>query len=180
MLIIDEVQTGVGMTGKMWAHQHFVEPDMIAFGKKMQVCGFLCGRRIEEIPDNVFRVSSRLNSTWGGNLVDMVRAQKFLEVIEEENLIENARRQGEHLLGALNRLAEEFPAVSNVRGLGLFVAFDMPDSETRTKVRTACMKKGLIILPSGERSIRFRPPLNVSGEEVDAGVAIVAEAIREL
>jgi L-lysine 6-transaminase len=180
MLIFDEVQTGVGMTGKMWAHQHFVEPDMIAFGKKMQVCGFLCGRRIEEIPDNVFRVSSRLNSTWGGNLVDMVRAQKFLEVIEEENLIENARRQGEHLLGALNRLAEEFPAVSNVRGLGLFVAFDMPDSETRTKVRTACMKKGLIILPSGERSIRFRPPLNVSGEEVDAGVAIVAEAIREL
>jgi L-lysine 6-transaminase len=180
MLIFDEVQTGVGMTGKMWAHQHFVEPDMIAFGKKMQVCGFLCGRRIEEIPDNVFRVSSRLNSTWGGNLVDMVRAQKFLEVIEEENLIENARRQGEHLLGALNRLGAEFPAVSNVRGLGLFAAFDMPDSETRTKVRTACMKKGLIILPSGERSIRFRPPLNVSGEEVDAGVAIVAEAIREL
>jgi L-lysine 6-transaminase len=180
MLIIDEVQTGVGMTGKMWAHQHFVEPDMIAFGKKMQVCGFLCGRRIEEIPDNVFQVSGRLNSTWGGNLVDMVRAQKFLEVIEEENLVENARRQGEHLLGALHRLAEEFPAVSNVRGLGLLAAFDMPDSDTRTKVRTACMKKGLIILPSGERSIRFRPPLNVRGEEIDAGVAIIGRVLKEL
>jgi L-lysine 6-transaminase len=180
MLIIDEVQTGVGMTGKMWAHQHFVEPDMIAFGKKMQVCGFLCGRRIEEIPDNVFQVSGRLNSTWGGNLVDMVRAQKFLEIIEEENLVENARRQGEHLLGALHRLAEEFPAVSNIRGLGLFAAFDMPDSDTRTKVRTACLNKGLIILPSGERSIRFRPPLNVRGEEIDAGVAIIAKVLREL
>ena len=180
MLIIDEVQTGVGMTGKMWAHQHFVEPDMIAFGKKMQVCGFLCGRRIDEIPDNVFQVSGRLNSTWGGNLVDMVRAQKFLEIIEEENLVENARRQGEHLLGALHRLAEEFPAVSNIRGLGLFAAFDMPDADTRTKIRTACLNKGLIILPCGERSIRFRPPLNVRGEEIDAGVAIIAEAIREL
>jgi L-lysine 6-transaminase len=180
MLIIDEVQTGVGMTGKMWAHQHFVEPDMIAFGKKMQVCGFLCGRKIEEVPENVFKVSSRLNSTWGGNLVDMVRAQKFLEVIEAENLVENARRQGERLLGSLNRLAEEFPAVSNPRGLGLFAAFDMPDGETRTKVRTGCLKKGLIVLPSGERSIRFRPPLNVSGAEIDAGIGIVAETLREL
>jgi L-lysine 6-transaminase len=180
MLIIDEVQTGVGMTGKMWAHQHFVEPDMIAFGKKMQVCGFLCGRRIEEIPDNVFQVSGRLNSTWGGNLVDMVRAQKFLEIIEEENLVENARLQGEHLLGALHRLAEEFPAVSNIRGLGLFAAFDMPDADTRTKVRTACLNKGLIILPCGERSIRFRPPLNVRGEEIDAGVAIIAKVLKEL
>lgn len=180
MLIIDEVQTGVGMTGKMWAHQHFVEPDMIAFGKKMQVCGFLCGRKIEEVPENVFKVSSRLNSTWGGNLVDMVRAQKFLEVIENENLVGNARRQGERLLGSLNRLAEEFPAVSNPRGLGLFAAFDMPDGEMRTKVRTGCMKRGLIVLPSGERSIRFRPPLNVSGAEIDAGIGIVAETLRDL
>jgi L-lysine 6-transaminase len=180
MLIIDEVQTGVGMTGKMWAHQHFVEPDMIAFGKKMQVCGFLCGRKIDEIPDNVFRVSSRLNSTWGGNLVDMVRAQKFLEVIAEENLVENARRQGELLLSALNRLAEEFPAVSNVRGLGLFAAFDMPDAASRGKLRDGCMNKGLIILPSGERSMRFRPPLNVSSAEIEEGIAIIAEVLREL
>jgi L-lysine 6-transaminase len=180
MLIIDEVQTGVGMTGKMWAHQHFVEPDMIAFGKKMQVCGFLCGRRIEEVPDNVFKVSRRLNSTWGGNLVDMVRAQKFLEVIEEENLVENARVQGERLLSALNRLAEEFPAVTNPRGRGLFAAFDMPDGEKRTLLRSVCLKKGLIVLPSGERSIRFRPPLTVSGSEIDAGIAIISAALREI
>ncbi len=180
MLIIDEVQTGVGMTGKMWAHQHFVEPDMIAFGKKMQVCGFLCGRKIDEIPDNVFRLSSRLNSTWGGNLVDMVRAQKFLEVIAEENLVENARRQGDLLLAALNRLSEEFPAVSNARGLGLFAAFDLPDASVRGKVRAGCMNRGLIVLPSGERSIRFRPPLNVSSAEIGEGIAIIADVLRDL
>jgi L-lysine 6-transaminase len=180
MLIIDEVQTGVGMTGKMWAHQHFVEPDMIAFGKKMQVCGFLCGRRIEENEDHVFKLSSRLNSTWGGNLVDMVRAQKYLEVITEENLVENARVQGLRLLAALNRLAEEFAPVTNTRGLGLFTAFDMPDGASRGNLRALCMKKGLIVLPSGERSIRFRPPLNVSAAEIDAGIGIVASALREL
>ncbi|HTO93065.1 MAG TPA: L-lysine 6-transaminase [Bacteroidota bacterium] len=180
MLIIDEVQTGVGMTGKMWAHQHFVEPDMIAFGKKMQVCGFLCGRRIEEIPDHVFKVSSRLNSTWGGNLVDMVRAQKYLEVIEEENLVENARRQGDYLIAALVRLAEELPAATNARGLGLFAAFDLPDGEIRTKARMLCLERGLIVLPSGERSIRFRPPLNVTAAEIDEGIAIIRSALKEL
>jgi L-lysine 6-transaminase len=146
----------------------------------MQVCGFLCGRRIEENEDHVFKLSSRLNSTWGGNLVDMVRAQKYLEVITEENLVENARVQGLRLLAALNRLAEEFAPVTNTRGLGLFTAFDMPDGASRGNLRALCMKKGLIVLPSGERSIRFRPPLNVSAAEIDAGIGIVASALREL
>ncbi len=178
MLIIDEVQTGVGMTGKMWAHQHFVQPDMIAFGKKMQVCGFLCGRRIEEIPDHVFAVSSRLNSTWGGNLVDMVRARRYLEIIEQENLVENARIVGEHLLMRLTELADEFPAVvSNARGLGLFAAFDVVTPESRTAIRAACFEKGLILLPSGERAIRFRPPLTVTKEEIDLGINIIRKSI---
>ena len=178
MLIIDEVQTGIGMTGKMWAHQHFVEPDMIAFGKKMQVCGFLCGRRIEEVKDNVFAVSSRLNSTWGGNLVDMVRAQKYLEIIEEENLVESARTVGEYLVKRLHALAEEFPAiVSNPRGLGLFAAFDVATPELRTAVRIECLDLGLIILPSGERAIRFRPPLNVTKQEIDMGIEIIRKSI---
>jgi L-lysine 6-transaminase len=181
MLIMDEVQTGIAMTGKMWAHQHYVEPDMIAFGKKMQVCGFLCGRRIEEIEDNVFTVPSRLNSTWGGNLVDMVRAQRYLQIIEEENLVENARVMGEHLLGRLDALAGDFPGtVSNQRGLGLFAAFDVPDPSTRTRIRERCFQKGLIILPSGERSIRFRPPLTITRDEIDAGIKIISESISEL
>jgi L-lysine 6-transaminase len=178
MLIMDEVQTGIGMTGKMWAHQHFVEPDMIAFGKKTQVCGFLCGRRIEEVKENVFAVSSRLNSTWGGNLVDMVRAGRFLEIIEEDNLVENARVVGEHLLRGLEDLAAEFPAVvSNPRGLGLFAAFDVVSQEVRKAIRTRCFEKGLILLPSGERAIRFRPPLTISTKEIDTGMRIIREAV---
>jgi len=180
MLILDEVQTGLGMTGKMWAHQHYVEPDMVAFGKKTQVCGFMAGRRIEEVKENVFVVSSRLNSTWGGNLVDMVRATRFLEVIEEENLVENARVVGEHLLRRIEELASEFPAVvSNPRGLGLFAAFDVVDQAKRAAIRTRCFKDGLIVLPSGERAIRFRPPLTVTQKEIDKGISIIREAVAK-
>jgi L-lysine 6-transaminase len=179
MLIIDEVQTGVGMTGKMWAHQHFVEPDLIAFGKKMQVCGILAGRRVEEVKENVFAVPSRINSTWGGNIVDMVRAQRYLEIIEEENLVENARLVGEHLLRRLQELTAEFPALlSSPRGRGLFAAFDVVTPAVRTEIRTSCFAKGLIVLPSGERSIRFRPPLNVTAREIDLGVSILRESLK--
>ena len=181
MLIFDEVQTGIGMTGKMWAHQHFVEPDMVSFGKKTQVCGFLCGRRIEEVKENVFAVSSRLNSTWGGNLTDMVRSRRYLEIIEEEHLVENARVVGEHLLSRIRDMAEEFPSVvSNPRGRGLFAAFDTGSPEIRTKIRTKCFEKGLIVLPSGERAIRFRPALNVTREEIDKGISIIRESIKAM
>ncbi len=181
MLIFDEVQTGIGMTGKMWAHQHFVQPDMISFGKKVQVCGFLAGRRIEEVKENVFATSSRLNSTWGGNLVDMVRSTRYLEIIEEDHLVENARIVGEHLVSRLCGLAEEFrDIVSNARGLGLFAAFDVVTPEQRNALRLKCLDKGLIILPSGEKSIRFRPPLTVSAEEIDEGIDIIKASIKDM
>ena len=180
MLIIDEVQTGIAMTGKMWAHQHFIEPDMIAFGKKMQVCGFMCSKRIDEIPDNVFTVPSRINSTWGGNLVDMVRAQRYLEIVEEEHLVDNARVVGEYLLSGLQALAAEFHStVCSPRGRGLFAAFDVSTPEMRTKIRSKAFGKGLIILPSGERAIRFRPPLTVTKAEIDEGLGIIKESIKE-
>jgi len=180
MLIFDEVQTGIAMTGKMWAHQHFVEPDMIAFGKKMQVCGFMCSKKIDDVTENVFTVPSRINSTWGGNLVDMVRAQKYLEIIEEEKLVDNARVVGEYLVNGLQAMAGEFPTVmSNARGRGLFAAFDVNTPDMRTKIRSKALHKGLIILPSGERSIRFRPPLNVTKEEINEGLGIIRQSITE-
>jgi L-lysine 6-transaminase len=95
MLIYDEVQTGVGLSGKFWLHQHFGEnarPDILAFGKKMQVCGILAGKKVDEIENNVFRVSSRINSTWGGSLVDMVRSAKIMEIIEEDGLCDKAAK----------------------------------------------------------------------------------------
>ena len=178
LLIFDEVQTGVGLTGAMWSWQHFgVEPDLFTFGKKTQVCGFASNRRIDDV-DNVFKVSSRINSTWGGNLADMVRCARYLEIIEEENLIENARVVGEHLLGRLRELPEEFPGVvSNVRGRGLFCAVDLPDKAMRDRALSACMEHGLIALASGASAIRFRPPLTLSREEADEGVRKLRRAI---
>lgn len=181
MLIFDEVQTGIGLTGKMWAHEWFVEPDMIVFGKKMQVCGFLSSTRIDEVPDNVFKIPSRLNSTWGGNLVDMVRATRYLEIIREENLVENARAMGDILLNHLNDIQAEFPAlVSNARGRGLFCAFDLPSKEARQKFREIAFSKGLVMLGSGERSLRFRPPLNISQEEIEVGVRIIRDTLTAM
>lgn len=179
MLIFDEVQTGIGLTGKMWAHEHFVQPDMISFGKKTQVCGFLCGRRIEEVKDNVFVVPSRINSTWGGNLVDMVRSQRYLEIIQEENLVENARVMGDYLVRGLEQLQNDFPTfISNARGRGLFAAFDVATAAGRNDIRKKAFEKGLILLPSGECSIRFRPPLNISQDEVDEGLRIIRQSLE--
>lgn len=178
LLVFDEVQTGVGLTGSMWAWQQFgVEPDLFCFGKKTQVCGFAANGRIDEV-ENVFKVSSRINSTWGGNLADMVRCAKYLEIIVEENLIENARVVGEHLTSRLSELANELPAISNVRGRGLFVAFDLPDKETRDRTLAACLDNGLIALASGASAIRFRPALNLSREEADEGVRKLRRAVQ--
>ncbi len=181
MLIIDEVQTGIGLTGKMWAHEHFVRPDMISFGKKMQVCGFLCGTRIDEVKENVFKIPSRLNSTWGGNLVDMVRSARFLQIIEEENLVENARVVGAYLLERLEELQMEFPKmISNARGRGLFCAVDLRDSQERNDLRKKAFDRGLVILGSGERSLRFRPPLTIQKHEIDEGVNILRQSLKEM
>jgi len=174
MFILDEVQTGVGLTGKMWAYQHYkFEPDILAFGKKTQVCGIMVGRRVDEIKDNVFNVSSRLNSTWGGNLIDMVRCQKYLEIIDEEKLIKNAEVEGKHLLNGLENIAEKYPIISNARGRGLMCAFDLPTPEKRDEIRNKLYTNDLIVLGCGATTIRFRPPLNISSEEIDEALTIV-------
>jgi L-lysine 6-transaminase len=180
ILIFDEVQTGVGMTGKMWCHQHFgVEPDILVFGKKAQVCGIMASDRLNEV-ESVFKVSSRINSTWGGNLVDMYRAKRVFEIIDEENLVENAARMGELLLERLVGLENRNPSlVSNARGTGLFCAFDLPDTACRDALVTSIIKHGLIILKCGVRTIRFRPPLNVSRDEIDKAAGVLEDAIRE-
>jgi L-lysine 6-transaminase len=181
MLIYDEVQTGIGLTGKMWAHQHFVQPDLMSFGKKTQVCGFLAGKRVDEVHDNVFMRSSRLNSTWGGNLVDMLRSKRYLEIIQEEQMIENARIQGDFLLNELHKMQAEFPdLVSNARGLGLFCAFTLTEAQMRDLLREKCFAEGLIIIGAGDRSIRFRPPLNITEEELTIGLNIIREQLKEL
>jgi L-lysine 6-transaminase len=180
LLIWDEVQTGMGITGKMWAHQHDgVRPDLLAFGKKAQVCGMMAGARLDQEPENVFRVSSRINSTWGGNLVDMVRSQRYLEIVAEEKLVENAATVGARLLQGLGALAGEFPTrVSNARGKGLMCAIDFPDGKIRDAVKDRLFDQGAIILGCGEVGLRFRPPLDVTAAEVDEGLDLLRKALK--
>ena len=181
LLICDEVQTGVGTTGAMWGWQNTgIVPDIFVFGKKTQVCGIAATSRIDDV-DSVFKVSSRINSTWGGNLVDMFRATKYFEIIAAENLVENARVVGEHLLVKLQALGEEMPhVVSNVRGKGLFLALDLPSTELRGKALETCLAEGLMALASGHRAIRMRPALNLTIAEADEGVDKLRRALRRV
>jgi L-lysine 6-transaminase len=181
LFILDEVQTGVGMTGKFWAYEHTgMIPDIIAFGKKLQVCGIMASQKINEV-DSVFKVPGRINSTWGGNLADMVRAVSYLEIIAEEDLVDNARDVGDYFLNCLEDLAGEYQdLVSNVRGKGLFTAFDLPDASKRDDFVKRVFANGMIIGACGGRSIRFRPPLNVKRTEIDEGVGIIGRSLGQV
>ncbi|KQU04837.1 L-lysine 6-transaminase [Rhodococcus sp. Leaf7] len=172
LFVVDEVQTGAGITGTPWAHQQLgIEPDVLAFGKKTQVCGIMAGRRVDDVQDNVFRVGSRINSTWGGSLTDMVRARRILEVVERDGLIARAAQMGEVLRTRLDDLAARHPAVSDVRGRGLFCAFSLPDGATRDRViERLLVDEHVVMLGCGSRSVRFRPALTVTEEALAAAV----------
>jgi len=179
LLVFDEVQTGCGITGTAWAYQQLgVVPDVVAFGKKTQVCGVMAGRRVDDIADNVFAVSSRINSTWGGNLTDMVRARRILEVIESDGLLARAQQAGHHLRDRLERLAEEIPdVVLDVRGRGLMCAFSLPSAAQRDELVAELWQRRVIMLASGPDSVRFRPALTVTLAEIDAAVDAVRDAL---
>jgi L-lysine 6-transaminase len=178
--IVDEVQTGVGITGRMWAHEHFgIKPDALSFGKKTQCCGILVGPKVDEEPENVFKVPSRINSTWGGNLTDMLRFGRYLEIIVEDGLVENARSMGERLLAGLRGLERELGGlITNARGRGLMIAFDLETPERRKRAVEDCRRNGLLTLPCGSRSIRFRPALSLSAADADAGIEMLRRSLR--
>lgn len=181
MLIYDEVQTGLGLTGAWWAYQHHgVLPDIVCFAKKMQVGGIFVSKRVDEVRDNVFEKSGRINSTWGGSLSDMVRCTRILEIIVNERLIENAAARGVELLAGLVRVQERFSFVTNARGKGLMCAIDLPDGPTRDAVVERCYADGMIVLKCGPRSVRFRPTLTVDAEAIAEGVSRLERAIEQI
>lgn len=166
LLIYDEVQTGFFGSGKPWLWQHHgVAPDVVCFGKKTQVCGIYVSTRVDEVQDNVFARSSRINSTWGGNLVDMVRCRRFIEIVESEGLAANITERGNELIAGLRTFSRN-GGISNVRGLGSLVAFTLKDTETRDRMLRALFDKELLALASGPVSIRFRLPMVLDVQEV--------------
>ena len=149
--------------------------------KKTQVCGIFAGKRLDRIDDHVFKESSRLNSTWGGNLTDMVRFKLYLDIIENENLVQNAHEMGNFLQAKLEVLENTHTdKISGSRGIGLFRAFDCNSSEDRDKLTGLIQTEGAIVLGSGEKTIRFRPHLNISSEEIDQGIDMISRALGKL
>ena len=180
LLIFDEVQCGMGVTGRTWCCQHFdVVPDLLAFGKKAQVCGVMAGPRLDEVKDNAFCLPSRLNSTWGGNFTDMVRSTHFMRIVDEEHLIENAGKVGAYFLDQLRQLQNEFDFVQAVRGRGMFLAFDLPDAKAREDMWKGLFDLGVLTLRSGEDSIRFRPTLDMTAEVVDEAIELMRKYCRQ-
>ncbi len=182
LYIMDEVQSGVGLTGKFWAHEHFnVRPDILCFGKKTQVCGILASRRIDQVENNVFQESSRINSTFGGNLIDMARCTHILRIIEEEHLVENSYRQGKLLLSELEKLAQDFPhMVIGARGKGLMCAFDLPEEQTRNRLLNELFKQRVLLLGCGEKTVRFRPHLIVNRNEIKQVIGIIRKILSKI
>jgi L-lysine 6-transaminase len=162
----------VGLTGTPWAYQQLgLEPDVVAFGKKVQLGGIMAGRRVDEVADNVFTVSSRINSTWGGGLADMVRSRRLLEIIERDGVFDQVAATGAWFLTELQEVGGRFPGlVSNVRGRGLMCAFDLPGTAERDSLLSIMREEKILLLPCGPRSIRFRPALTIATEELSTGL----------
>jgi L-lysine 6-transaminase len=180
-LIFDEVQTGFFGSGKAWLWQILgVAPDVVSFGKKTQVCGIYANRRVDEVKDTVFQRASRINSTWGGNLVDMVRCRQFIEIILAEKLHDNIAARGAQMVAGLRQIQKERSGFSNTRGLGSLVAFTLESPARRDEFKKKLYEKGVLSLSSGTHSIRFRLPLSISRDEIDTALERVEDCALAL
>jgi L-lysine 6-transaminase len=181
LLIFDEVQTGFYGSGKPWFWQHTsVRPDIVSFGKKTQTCGIYASGRVDEVAENVFKRSSRINSTWGGNLVDMVRCTQFIKIIERDNIAELVTSIGDHVISGLRSMAKETGVFTSVRGKGSLIAFTLPTPEHRTAMLNTLMEFGVIALPCGTRSVRFRLPLVMTIQDANELLQRTQDAVSAM
>ncbi len=187
LLVADEVQSGIGRTGRMFAAEHWgVEPDILCLAKAlasgMPLSAIVAREAVMNWP------SGAHGSTFGGNPVCCAAAQATLDVIEEEGLLENANAVGAWMMGALRELAEESRLIGDVRGLGLMIGVELvKDRVTKERAREeteavvqACFRRGLLLLPCGPNSIRFSPPLIITQAQAEEALSIFADALAEV
>ncbi|MBI5969392.1 MAG: aminotransferase class III-fold pyridoxal phosphate-dependent enzyme [Deltaproteobacteria bacterium] len=174
-LISDEIQAGLGRTGKWWAIEHFgVQPDIITVAKPLRV-GATLGKT-ELFPQQEYRISS----TWGeGNALSSAIGYTIIEVIQKENLLDNATRLGKYFLTQLKGLQKKFSFIVEVRGIGLMDGLEIDSRERRDRIIRQALDRGLLLLGCGYKVIRFLPPLDVRQREIDMALEILEEAFRE-
>ena len=178
LLILDEVQTGMGRTGKLWCHEHAgIAPDVMTLAKSLGG-GVPIGAVLATDGAAVFEPSDH-GSTFGGNHLACTAALAAREAILEEGLVENARARGEQLQEGLAQLQREGAPVSELRGRGLMLAFDLPNRQAK-RLQELCLERGLVVNAIGDRIIRLLPPLIVSEAECAEALGIIGRTLREL
>ncbi len=178
LLVMDEVQSGVGRTGTMWACEHDgVQPDLMTIGKGLASGLPLAG--LVARADVMDWEPGGHGSTFGGNPVACAAADVTLRLVEE-SLADNAATVGAHLLDRLTSLQAEQPLLEQVRGRGLMIGLDLPDHDTAAALERACFERGLLVLTCGERSVRLAPTLVVRAGQADTAVDIIADALSSL
>ncbi|MBI3090924.1 MAG: aminotransferase class III-fold pyridoxal phosphate-dependent enzyme [Candidatus Tectomicrobia bacterium] len=175
LYISDEVQTGLGRSGRFWAIEHHgVAADIVAAAKGLRVGAVLSKR--QHFPSQPGAISS----TWAGGPIATAVAVSTLEVIEDEQLMGNAEILGQEARSALQAVAERHAAMTNVRGLGLMLAFDLPGAAERAAMVQACFQRGLLLLGCGSRGVRLLPPLNLRPRELRLAVTLLEDALRDV
>lgn len=165
-LIFDEVQTGFGSSGTMWYFQQIgIIPDIVVFGKKLQVSGVMACERF----DKTFNNPARLEVTWNGNVIDMVRGKYILRGYEKYNILNNVKERSRQLVEGLKKI----PQLKNVRATGLLVAFDFQSESERDCFFSDMVEKKFLCNKTIDTTIRLRPNLNVSSDEVNEALNII-------
>lgn len=173
-LIFDEVQSGMGRTGKWWAYEHYgVEPDIMTVAKALQVGATVYDKKYDPSEPGV------LSSTWGGgSRIDMAIGTKIIEIILKNNLLSNSQKIGNMLL----KNFVDFVGINGLidaRGIGLMIGLEFDTKMIRDVIVNRLFKKGLLVLPSGMKSIRIMPPLIINEEEAAKGVSLISDTINE-
>ena len=179
LLVCDEVQSGMGRTGKMWAVEHMgVEPDILIAGKGI-ASGMPLGAMIAK--DAVMTWTKGTHgSTYGGNPLSCAAAIATLDVIRDEELLEQAAKIGDSLKNGLHDLQTRREAIRDVRGVGLMIGIDLPDHDAAAAVERAAFDRGLLVLGCGERAIRMSPPLVITEEQARTGLEVFEQAVVEV
>lgn len=180
LFILDEVQTGFYSTGKPWCFQHYdLKPDLVIFGKKSQQCGVFGSSKLDKVKNHCFNVSGRISSTWGGNLLDMIRSTHIMDIIKNDDLSKNVICQGSRWLNQMKQINDN--KIKNIRGLGTILAFDCNSTFERDElIDILYTKYNHLVLSCGYNSVRFRPHLAVTSDEIDESISRISLALNIL